>query len=210
MAVAFAGPLCRWFAARAGAADLARLRGGVEAWRADLRAAVADKVRAQLEWDEGSALAREFDLGDAGWTALRLFALYAEQPELELPDATPPLLELDPAWRSAADAKFARSNYGQLLACSVWLPGEFPVTLRAPLPDGETAELGSLGALAAQLHWLNERTFQADAAAIAAWREVAAPTGGALIPAARRGYAALLAAVECAQAARLPVVVRAA
>lgn len=207
MAVAFVGPLSRWFAVRAVAADAARLRAGVEAWRADLGSAVADKVRAQLVWDEGAAMAREFDLGDAGWMALRLFALYAEQPELELPDTTPPLLELDPAWRSAADAKFARSLYGQLLACSVWLPGEFPVTLRAPLPDGETAELGSLGVLADQLHWLNERTFQADADAIVAWREVAAPAGGPLIPAARRGYAALRAAVECARAARLPVVV---
>ena len=201
----FAGPLSRWFAGPGG--DPAKLRHGVEAWRADLRASVAAKVGEQLVWDEGAAVAFERDLGGAGWMALRLFAFYAERADLELPDTVPALLELDREWRAASESKFAKSLYGQLLACRVWLPGDFPVTLRAPLPDGETVEIGSLVALANQLKWLNQRTFAADADEVARWAELPAPAGGELLAAARRGYAGLHAAVATAVRHAVPVVV---
>lgn len=205
MVVAFVGPLSVWYAR--GGGDLLRLRTGVETWRADLRASVAAKVAQQLEWDEAAPASGEHDLGEAGWLALRLFALYAEHAELELPDTTPPLLEFDQQWRAAADAKFATSKFGHLLACSMWLPGDFPVTLRVPLPDGATAELGSLSVLHDQLRWLNERTFQASVAEVAAWRELQAPAGGVLLDAARRGYAALFAATAAAVRLRTPVAI---
>ena len=136
---AFAGPLSRFFARGAEDVDAeaARLRPGVEQWREDLRQGVADKVAAELSWDEGGHVVATTDLGEAGWPALRLFAFYAERADLEWPDTVPALLELDPAWREAADAQFGKSLYGQLLACELWLPGEFPVTVRAPRPDGE-------------------------------------------------------------------------
>lgn len=205
MATAFVGPLSRYFA-RPGA-DPQRVRAGVLAWRDDLRAAVADKVRAELEWDEDAASVFTADLGDSGFLALRLLAFHADHPELEWPDTVPPLLELDPQWRAAAEAKFERSRYGQLLACQTWLPGDFPVTFRVPLPDGETAEVGSVQALAAQVRWLDQRTFQADAEALAAWRELPAPAGGEFVGAARRGLAGLTAALAVAGARRLPLIV---
>ena len=206
MASVHAGPLSRFYAQVGG--DAAKLRVGVEAWRGDLCASVAAKVAAQLVWDEGAAEAMVWDLGAAGWLALRLFAFYAERSDLEMPDIVPALLELDPDWRAAADGKFAKTLYGQLLACRMWLPGEFPVTLRAPLPDGETAEIGSLAVLMDQLRWLNQRTFQADADQFSGWLALPAVAGGGLIDAARRGYAGLWAAVEAATRARVPVVVR--
>lgn len=206
MASVFVGPLSRYFAGDL--AEAARLRSGVEAWRKDLRASVAAKVGEQLVWDEGADVALVHDLGDAGWLALRLFAFYAERADLEMPDSVPALLELDAAWRAASDAKFDRSLYGQLLACRVWLPGDFPVTLRMPLPDGEIAEIGSLAVLEAQLKWLNQRTFAADAEQVARWSELQAPAGGELLAAARRGYAGLWAAVEVGRGAGVPVVVR--
>ena len=206
MAVAFAGPLSRFFAGDTH--DAARLRPGVEAWREDLRASVAEKVKAQLVWDEGSAVAITAPLGDAGWMALRLFAFYGERPELELPDTVPPLLELDAQWRAAADAKFDKSRFGHLLACRLWLPGDFPVTMRVPLPDGDSAEIGSVDVLADQLRRLNDQTFGADAAAIAAWSRLPAPAGGDLLDAARAGYAGLAAAVATGVRARVPVIVR--
>ncbi|MBL8750431.1 MAG: hypothetical protein JNK78_14810 [Planctomycetes bacterium] len=205
MATVWAGPLSRFYARRGG--ELDRLRAGVEAWRADLRASVAEKVAEQLRWDEGSAVAATFDAGDAGWMALRLFAFYAEKPEFELPDAVPPLLEFDPEWRAAADAKFATSKFGQLLACSMWLPGDFPVTFRAPLPDGDSAEIGSVGVLADQVKWLNQRTFAADVEEVASWSGLAAPAGGDLLTAARRGLWALSAGVAVAVRERMPVLV---
>lgn len=206
MALAVAAPLSRFFARTP--ADVDRLRPGVEAWRDDLRASVAEGVRRQLVWDERADVCSTADLGASGWLAVRLFACVAELPELDLPDTVPPLLELDATWRAAADTKFARSRFGQLLACRLWLPGDFPVTLRVPLPDGETAEVGSLAVLADQLKWLNQRTFQADADEVRAWADLPAEPGGPLLPAARRGYAALAAAAAVAVRERVPLVVR--
>lgn len=199
--------MSRWYA-RGGAGDAAKLRVGVETWREDLRSSVAAKVAAQLVWDEGSAVASEWDLGESGWMALRLFAFYAERSDLELPDVVPGLLELDREWRAASEAKFAKSLYGQLLACSVWVPGDFPVTVRAPMPDGEAAEIGSLVVLADQMKWLNQRTFAADAEEVVKWVGLPAPAGGELIAAARRGYSGLAAAVGVAMRGRVPVIVR--
>lgn len=208
MAIAYAGPLSRWFG-RGDAAEAARLVPGVERWREDLRAGVADKVSAQLYWDEGADVACEADLDTSGWDALRLFALYAEHSELEWPDTVPPLLELDSAWRGDSEQKFARSLYGQLLACELWLPGEFPVTVRAPRPDGENVEIGSLTVLDDQLQWLNQRTFQADAETVRSWRQLPAPREGDFVAAARRGFAGLSQAVAAARSAGLPLLVAA-
>jgi len=204
--IAQAGPLSRHFAGPRG--DVQRVRIGVEAWRDDLRSALAQKVGAQLHWDEGADLAASADLGDSGFLALRLLAFHADQSHLEWPDTVPPLLELDPEWRAAADAKFAKSRYGHLLACQMWLPGDFPVTFRVPLPDGEMAEVGSVNVLADQLKWLNQRTFQADADEVDSWLGLPAPAGGEFFAAARRGFAGLAAVVEAAVHQRLPVVVR--
>jgi len=203
MALAFAGPLSRWYT-RAGG-DAARVRDGIVAWRDDLRAAVAPKVAADLHWDEAAPVAATADLGDSGWLALRLLALLADRSDLDWPDTVPPLLELLPEWRAAAEAKFATSRYGQVLACEMWLPGDFPVTFRVPAPDGANVEIGAVGVLADQLRWLNQRTFQAPADELVAWAALPAPPGGAFVPAAQRGLAALTRVVTAAVATGLPV-----
>ena len=207
MVRAFAGPLCRYYAKERG--DAAAAVAGVQAWRQDLIAALAGRVQEQsLQWSEDpDATGLWTDLGEAGWPALRLFAFYAERTELELPDTVPRLLELDRDYRQAIDEKFERSRYGQLLACSVWLPSEFPITLQAPMPDGQSAEIGSLPILRDQLRWLNERTFQVDESSIADWLSMAAGGGGALLPAALGGYAGLWAAVGAGAESGSPVVV---
>ena len=206
MARAIVGPLSRFFGKDE--EDVVRLRAGVEAWRVDLVSSVAEKVGAQFAWDEASEVAFESDLGESGWIGLRLFAFYAERSDLEWPDTVPALLELDAGWRQAADDKFSRSLYGQLLAGEMWLPGEFPVTIRAPRPDGGAAEIGSLKVLADQLLWLNQRTFQADQDEVADWLAMPAEAGGMFLQAARRGYAALSSAVAVAQEAAVPLVMR--
>lgn len=206
MVEAFVGSLSRWFAG-GDEAEAARLRAGVEKWREDLRSSVAEKVAEQLEWDEQSPCGERFDLGEVGLDGLRLFACYAERSDLDWPDTVPQPLELDRAWRQSADAQFGKSLYGQLLACDLWLPGEFPVTVRAPRPDGAAAEIGSLPVLSDQLAWLNQRTFQAEQGAVARWRGQPAPAGAPLLQAARRGYAALAAACARACDARLPLTV---
>ena len=206
MARAFAGPLCRFFAGERGAPIT--FVAGVEAWRSELARALGNNLRAPLLWSEDPTVpALWADLGDAGWMALRLFALYAERSDLELPDTVPALLELDRDWRSAHDQKFAKSNYGQLLACRCWLPAEFAFTARVPLPDGEAAEVGSLPVLRDQLRWLNQRTFAVDEADVAGWAQEPAHAGGPLLPAAQRGFAGLWAVVSDALRRGVPVIV---
>lgn len=206
MARAFAGPLCRYFAGARG--EAVTFVAGVDAWRRDLAKGLGQNLKAALDWREDPELpAFTQDLGEAGWMALRLFAFYAEKSDLELPDTVPALLELDRDYRLAQDAKFATSRYGQLLACRVWLPVELPFTARVPLPDGDSAEVGSLPVLRDQLRWLNQRTFDAGADAIAAWQQEPALAGGPLLAAAQRGFAGVWAAVQDAERRRLPVVV---
>ena len=81
------------------------------------------------------------------------------------------------------------------------------MTVRAPRPDGEAAEIGSLQVLSDQLMWLNQRTFQADQAAIEQWAGQPAPQGAPLLQAARRGYATLTAACARALEASVPLIV---
>ncbi|MFK7741490.1 MAG: hypothetical protein AB8H80_14325 [Planctomycetota bacterium] len=201
---ALAGPLSHWFA-KGDPAEADRLVAGVEQWRKDLRSSVAEKVGEQLVWDERSGTTFAADLDEAGHVALRLFAFYAERSDLEWPDTCPALCELDAAWREGAEQKFAKSLYGQILACDMWLPGEFPVTVRAPRPDGQAVEIGSLQVLLDQLNWLNQRTFQADEAEVVAWQSERAAAGIAFVAAARRGFASLLQACKVARDAALPL-----
>ncbi len=206
MARVFSGPLCRWFAGDGG--EPIAFVQGVEEWRQDLQSAFAKDRVPQFAWQEDPrAKASWFEMGDSGWIALRLFALYAEKSDLELPDTAPSLLELDRQWREAADQKFARSKYAHLLAARMWFPQDFAFTARIALPDGEATELGSLAILRDQLRWLNARTFQADEEQIATWAAVDAPFGGPLLQSAQRGYATLSIAVEDATHRRVPMVV---
>ena len=200
MALAIAGPLSRCLGADREAA--ARQLQGIELWRKDLATGLP-KGAPELSWVEDPAVEpRVFDLGASGFMALRLFATYAERTDLEMPDTVPALLELDKAWRKAADEKFARSRFGHLVAAECWLPAEFEFTVRAPLPDGTATDIGSLVLLQDQLKRLNEATFQATARELGDWQVLPAPPGGDLLDAARRGLAVLGAAAAWALAGR--------
>jgi hypothetical protein len=204
--VAFAGPLCRFYAR--GGGDVALLRSGVLQWRADLQEALGPRLRGALDWNEDpSGAVREHDLGGSGLVALRLLAIYAERSDLELPEQVPAIPELDRAFRAAADQKFAKSHFGQLLAADLWLPLDFAFTARAPLPDGTEGGIGSLPLLLDQLRRLNARTFQADAAALGEWLALRAEPGNDLLDAARRGLAGMTAAATAAEPMRLPLVI---
>ena len=92
MALAIAGPLSRALGADLQTAT--RQLQGIELWRTDLAAGLP-KGAPELAWNEDPAVEpRVFDLGAAGFMALRLFATYAERTDLELPDTVPALLEL--------------------------------------------------------------------------------------------------------------------
>ncbi len=197
----FVGPLCRFFAGADG--DPASLADGVAAWREDLRAALQGRPVRGFEWDELADVApATFDPGARGLDAVRLLAVHAQRPELDLPDELPERLELDRAFADAEREDFGRSHYGQLLAARIWLPGDFDFTFRCPRPDGEESAFGSLTALRDQVGFLIARTFQPDDATLAAWREL---RGASFLDAVRRGTAELVIAVDVAVKRRLPL-----
>lgn len=196
MTVLRVGPLWRFYAEGRDASDV---RDGVAAWRGraidELEGFPAAALEGCAERDEAMAA---FDADAAGFVALRLWAFYGQRTELDWPDTVPPVAELDRAWREAADGGFAGSHYAHLLVPEVWLPGDFAFTIRMPMPDGEDREVGSVGLAKAQLARLNRATFDADADELAAWATEPAPVGSAFVDAARRGLAAMAAALAAA------------
>jgi hypothetical protein len=204
----YVGPLSRFFAPDG--AGLEGRRRGVEAWRADLLASLAPHRKVPSHWPEEPATEHEdFALGEPALRGVRLLALYAEHPELLLPDALPPDLERDGLWSQARQQGFSRSSYGHLLAAECWLPGDFDFTMRCPRPDGEEWTFGSLVALRDELRFLNARTFQADVGLLARWSSPTAECAeGVFLSAAQKGLGTFVAAVGRAVALGLPVVLR--
>lgn len=199
----YVGPLCRFFAADA--AQAAANRDGVVAWLADVATSLEGKLRGELEWDEDPhAEPDRFDLGSGGLDAVRLLAIYADRPELDLPDTLPHPLGLDPAWAAAERTNFDRSRYGHLVAASIWLPADFDFTFKGPRPDGAEATFGSLIALQDQLEFVNARTFQASHQLLEEWRAL---PGERFVDIARRGLGGVTGAVRLAVTRRLPLAV---
>jgi len=203
LAVLQVAPLWRFFAA---GRDPQRARSGVAQWREEVRAALDGMPEVALA---GCAEREDdlvsFDLDASGWTALRLWSLFAQRSELPWPDAVPAIPELDRSWREAADAGFPGSHFAQLQVPEVWLPGEFAFTAKIPLPDGVDAEIGAVGLAADQLTRLNRLTFDAAAEDVAAWQQIGAPAGVAFLDGVRRGMAAATAAFALARASGLSV-----
>ena len=201
----FVGPLCRYFADAD--ADASARVAGAEAWQRDLCRALAGRPGRPATWREDPSLDPQlFELGAHGLGGVRLLAVYAERPELELPDAVPDELAGERAWREAAASDFAASHHGQLLAASAWLPGGFDYTFRCPRPDGEDCCFGSLLALRDQLEFLVTRTFATDCADLEAWCRL---DDGRFVSAARRGVATFITAARCAVDAGMPLLLRA-
>ncbi len=151
------GPLCRLFGRDA--AEAAARLDGVRAWMGDMAEALGPRLKHAFAWheDPGDEPAR-VDLGDGGLAALRLTAVYADRTDLDLPSELPDPLILDRVFRAAEEGRFARSNYGHLLAAQAWVPPDFDFTCAVPRPDGEDWTIGSLPALRDQLVFLAQRT----------------------------------------------------
>ncbi len=184
---------------------------GVDAWRADLQASMAEKGEPKLDpealvWAEsGSATPETFPLG-AGLVGVRLLAVYADRTDAEWPDLLPRIPELDPNYRAAADANWSRSRFGQLLAATLWLPAAFDFTIDFPLPDGRPAELGSAEVLLEQIERLNAVTVQLDSSILSdsAAVDVDAASGD-FVDAAICGLGGFYRAVSLAVEQRLPL-----
>ena len=111
----------------------------------------------------------------------------------------------DPAYARSNDEN-AASRYPQLVkGVEIWLPVDFNLTFRAPDAAGEPTTFGSSVGLQRELELLNDRTWKADDATVAAWREEGSERGAPLESGARFALAVLLPLVRRANVERLVV-----
>jgi hypothetical protein len=196
------GPLCCAFAATPD--EAASRTAGIARWWRDLAESLGGRVPATLPWsEEPSQGVQRFELGPRGLDAVRLAAVYAGHPELELPELVPEPLWLDPAWRRAEGAGFARSPYGHLLAAQCWLPIAFDFTAKVPRPDGEDWSIGSLPVLHDQLGRLAQQCFGVSPQSLDDLKRLADP----FLALAGPALAAFERAARTALAARVPLCV---
>ena len=180
-------------ARRAVAYDEDKTRAAVVEWRETLSQDLQARLSYPLDWDESpDAL---YAAGTPTWdaySALLLWAAYAEHPELHLPDEADEDWTKDRAYQ-ASNALGYKSRYGQLLyGPELWLPCDFAFTFRAASVKRIQMRIGSSVALLLQLQQLNQATWQADAAALQDWRQPPRPgpaRGATLEPRARFAFA---------------------
>jgi hypothetical protein len=137
-----------------------RIARGVRRWREDLNEALRPHLRTALDWNEDQEESWSAALEDTTYRALMLLAAHAQKTDYPWPDEVPPRVDTDPAWQEISADDFARCHYPQVVIPRLWVPGDFALTMKHALPDGEEVVLGSLDGLRTQLHQLNKNTLQ--------------------------------------------------
>ncbi len=185
-----------------------RVAAGIRRWQDDLNQALEPHLGAPLLWDEDQEQGWSMELPAVAHRALLLLAAHAQKTEHPWPDEVPHGVDTDPAWQEISDGDFARCHYPQVVIPRLWVPGDFALTMKHALPDGEDVVLGSLDGLAMQLRVLNNNTLQMSSEAVEGHVpgvEATLETTREFIPQAACGLAALLKASEMAQTLRVPV-----
>jgi hypothetical protein len=149
-------------------------------WRQGIATALKESIVDPFDWDESSDAPYSTDeVGRAAFDSLRLWAAYAEHPDLRRPTEHVGELATDPALLRCNDPQ-GTSIYHQLVRdIEVWLPWDFAFVFRAETPAGGKVGLGSVPALRKQLADLNSKTWRASSeGTLASWRkEVPSPDG---------------------------------
>src|SRR5688572_28387313 len=157
--------------------DPDEIRPLVLEWRQGIAAALKESVVDPFDWDESSDVPFATDqLGPAAFTSLRLWAAYAEHPDLQRPTQPVDDLSTDPAFLRCNNPE-GTSVYHQVVRdIEIWLPWDFGFTFRAETPAGGKVGLGSVPALRKQLADLNSKTWHASSEGkLASWRKEVPP-----------------------------------
>jgi hypothetical protein len=138
-----------------------------------------------------------------GFNALKLWAAYAENPDL-MPPLRSGELEEDPAYqRSTANAE---SRFPLIIRnLEFWLPSPFEFTFKAEAPTGSLVEFGSSTHLLKHLQDLNDVTWKADQATIATWGMVATRPEAPFERAAKYGFSTMFTLAQYACEKRMPM-----
>lgn len=138
------------------------IRPAVLAWRDQLSQGLGSNIVGRLDWDETDAAPYFTD--KPSWdcySALLLWAAYAEHPGLPRPVDFVEDWTTDPAVQKSQDTNF-KTAFPQLLRdVEIWLPHDFSFTFQAADLTGTENSFGSSVALLVQLEELNRRTWTA-------------------------------------------------
>jgi hypothetical protein len=184
--------------------DLEVLRPALVEWRSQLSEALGSNISEPLDWVETS---NEYATARPNWdgfASLRLWAAYAEHPDLELPLRCGELEE-DPAYLRSM-AKEAETRYPLIIrSLEFWLPSPFEFTFKAGGPNGDAVEFGSAPYLLKNLQDLNDATWKADQETIATWGMVAPSPEAPFEQAAKYGFSTMLTLAQYACEKRMPI-----
>ncbi len=185
--------------------DLAVLRPALVEWRRQLNEALGSNIAEPLDWDEASS---EYATGRPNWDgyiALRLWAAYAEHPDLMLPLHAGELEE-DPAYRRSTAKAAGSSRFPHLIrSIEFWLPSPFEFTFKADAPNGDAVDFGSAATLLEHLQDLNDATWKADQATIAMWGMASPSPEAPFEQAAKYGFSTLLTLAKYACEKHMPM-----
>jgi hypothetical protein len=177
----------------------------VAAWRDRLNDLLASKVTQPLDWNEAERLYAVATPHHEGMRALRLWAVYAELPNLRPPRHPVDLME-DAAYLRAASTE-GNTRFLQIIQnVDFWLPVDFDLVFRAEGPNGKSAEIGSALALLKQLDNLNASTWKAGQDTIEEWEVVGHLSGGSLEQQAKYAFSQVFLAAQFSRDNRLPMI----
>ena len=176
----------------------------IKEWRDRMTAELSEWISAPLRWDESDRRHAVATPGRKCWTALMLWATFAELSE------PPPVVVGSDDANNQAFARLGQSltklRFPQIVQCiDYWLPVSFDTVLESTGPAGDIASIGSSPMLLAQLEALNAETWKADPATIEQWSEAGEPTDGMLESQARYAFAELLFAAQYSCETQMPM-----
>ena len=186
--------------------DPSEIRPIVVEWRQGIAAALKERITDPFDWDESSDAPYATDqlTREALW-ALRLWAAYAEHPELTRPTGPVADAAADPAFLLSNNPEGTSAYHQVVRDIELWLPWNFAFTFRAETAaGGGKVGLGSVPALRSQLAELNQKTWRASSeATLAGWRKEGAPVGAPLEVAAKYAFGVLYPLAALAEKRRL-------
>lgn len=158
-------------------------------WRDALLASLAEHVGDVSPWNESAE--HDYVTDKPTWDGLgglRLWAAYSAHPDMTMPAVLPENWVDDPALAaSLADGPDCRYKH-IVRNVELWIPLDFPFTLRSEDAAGNERELGSTVQLLRDLDRLNAETWGADPDALAQWRQGFCKVGDPIEVTAKAGF----------------------
>jgi hypothetical protein len=170
-------------------ADKETIRADVIQWRSGLSEGLKGHLSQPLDWDESDSSPYFTDKPAwDGYSSLLLWAAYLEHPELTKPKRALDDWTGNEAFRRSTEENFKTAFPTLLLNTEIWLPVDFTFTFAADDVGGNTVRFGSAVSLRRELDEINLRTWNADAATLATWRDEGAERDTPLEVCARFGF----------------------